>query len=84
MTENLGRAAVRSYSAPRLRFYAEVIEPLKMDEVFEIITPQPKWRMPKGDFYRVFPNVVASDSYRLARYYHYPRPPAKADQFRVR
>jgi len=72
-----------SYSAPRLRFYADIIEPLAMNQVFEIISPGAIWRMTKADFYRVFPNVVASDSYVNARYYHYPKPPKKADQFRM-
>jgi len=73
-----------SYSAPRLRFYADIIEPLAMNAVIEIISPDATWRMTKSDFYRVFPNVIASNSYVKARYYHYPTPPAKAGQFRVR
>lgn len=73
-----------SYSTPRLRFYADIIEPLAMNDVFEIISPDATWRMTKADFYRVFPNVVASNSYVTARYYHYPKSPAKAEQFRVK
>jgi hypothetical protein len=73
-----------SYSAPRLRFYADLIEPLPMNAVIEIISPDATWRMMKEDFYRVFPNVVASKSYVESRYYHYPKTPGKADQFRVR
>jgi hypothetical protein len=74
---------ITSYSAPRLRFYADVIEQLAKRDVFEIVTPNATWRMTKEDFYRVFPNVVASKSYTQARYYHYPKPPEKADQFLV-
>jgi hypothetical protein len=55
-----------------------------MDDVFEIISPDATWQMTKAEFYRVFPNVVASNSYVHARYYHYPKPPEKAEQFRVR
>ncbi len=73
-----------SYSAPRLRFYADLIGPLAMNAVIEIVSPEATWRMTKADFYRVFPNVVASNSYVEARYYHYPTPPAKAEKFRVR
>lgn len=73
-----------SYSAPRLRFYADIIEPLPMGAIFEIISPDATWQMTKADFYRVFPNVVTSKSYTNARYYHYPKPPEKAEQFRVR
>ena len=40
--------------------------------------------MSKADFYKVFPNVVASDSYSGGRgEYHYTKPPAKSDQFLV-
>jgi hypothetical protein len=73
-----------SYSAPRLRFYADIIEPLAMSAVIEIVSPDATWRMTKADFYRVSPNVVASKSYVQAHYYHYPKPPEKAEQFRVR
>lgn len=72
-----------SYSAARLRFYADRIEPLAMDSVFEVVTPEGTWRMTKADFYRAFPNVVASDSYQRVRYYHYPKVPRQAEQFRV-
>jgi hypothetical protein len=54
-----------------------------MSDVFEIVTPNATWRMTKAEFYSVFPNVVASKSYKQSRYYHYPKPPEKADQFRV-
>jgi hypothetical protein len=74
----------KSYTAPRLRFLANVIEPLAMNDAFEVVTPKGTWRMTKRDFYRVFPNVVASKSYVQSRYYHYPKPPEKAEQFRVR
>jgi hypothetical protein len=73
-----------SYSASRLRFYADIIEPLAMNAVIEIVSPDATWQMTKADFYRVFPNVVASNSYVKARDYHYPTPPAKAGQFRAR
>ena len=55
-----------------------------MNDVIEIVSPDATWRMTKADFYRVFTNVVRSNSYVKARYYHYPTPPAKAEQFRVR
>jgi hypothetical protein len=75
---------VKRYTAARLRFLADVIEPLSMKDVFEVVTPVGTWRMTKAEFYQVFPNVVSSKSYTESRYYHYPKPPEKADQFRVR
>jgi hypothetical protein len=78
------RKTIPSYSATRLLFDANVIEPLAMHEVFEVMTSDAAWRMTKADFYRVFPNVVASKSYMKTRCYHYPKPPEKAEQFRVR
>jgi hypothetical protein len=50
-----------SYSASRLRFYADIIEPLATSDVFEIISPFATWRMTKAEFQRVFKNVVASN-----------------------
>ena len=75
---------ITTYTSNRLHFKADVIEPLGMDEVFEVVTPDPTWRMTKADFCRVFPNVRKSRSYAGARReYHYPKPPEKAEQFRV-
>lgn len=75
---------VTTDESTRLHFKADVIEPLRMDDVFEIITPRATWRMTKADFYRLFPNVLRSKSYAGARReYHYPTPPGKAEQFRV-
>ena len=39
-----------SYSASRLRFYADIIEPLAMNAVIEIVSPDVTWRMTKADF----------------------------------
>ncbi len=73
-----------TYAASRLRFLADVIEPMAMNNVFEIVTPIGTWRMTKAEFYRVFPNVVSSGSYVNSKYYHYPKPPQKAEQLRVK
>ena len=69
------------YEFSRLCFKADVIEPLDNNDVFEVHTPDGCYRMTKGDFYRVFDNVPKTDSYRVGRIYHYPKPPEKADQF---
>lgn len=75
---------ITTYTSTRLHFKADVIEPLGMDEIFEVVTPEATWRMTKADFCRVFPNVRKSKSYAGARReYHYPKPPEKAEQFRV-
>ena len=52
------------YSFSRLCFKADVIEPLNDDDIFAVHTPDGTFQMTKADFYRVFPNVVASKSYR--------------------
>lgn len=73
-----------SYSSTRLHFKAAEIEPLSSGDEFRVITPVGVWQMSKSDFYRVFPNVVASVSYSSGRReYHYTKPPAKSDQFRI-
>ena len=73
-----------SYRSTRLHFKRNIIEPLRMQDEFEIVTPTGTWRMTKSDFYRVFPNVLASTSYSGPRgEYHYPNPPPQARQFQV-
>lgn len=74
--------SVASYRFSRLCFRADVIEPLRDDDVFEVITPVGRFRLTKGEFYRAFPSVVASKSYRERRIYHYPKVPAVALRYR--
>jgi 8-oxo-dGTP pyrophosphatase MutT (NUDIX family) len=73
--------AAVSYQANRLLFKAAVIEPLEKSDHFEVITPAGTFQMSKADFYRAFPNVVQSRSYREAGVYHYPKVPAAALEF---
>ena len=72
-----------SYRYSRLCFRADVIEPLDDNDVFEVVTPEGRFRMTKAEFRRSFPKVIASNSYREGRIYHYPRAPVLALQFRV-
>ncbi len=72
-----------SYRYYRLGFKADVIEPLGEREVFRIVTPEGTFQMTKRDFYRDFPNVVQSRSYRENGLYHYPEVPGKALKYRV-
>lgn len=76
-----GGDAVYRYS--RLCFKAEVIEALKPDEVFCVVTPGATFRMTKREFYEEFPRVVSSPSYRIRGLYHFPKPPRRALKFRV-
>ena len=71
------------YSKSRLWFKADVIEPLGDDEAFRVDTPEGSFRMTKAEFYRAFPNVVASDSYWVGRNYHMSPTPKKALPFLV-
>ena len=70
-----------SYRASRLLFKAAVIEPLEPPDHFQVITPAGTFEMSKAQFYRAFPNVVQSRSYREAGVYHYPKVPVAALQF---
>lgn len=72
-----------SYTHSRLCFKAAVIEPLALAQTFRITTSVGTFAMTKRQFYTVFSNVVLTRSYREGGLYHYPKPPAKADQFRV-
>jgi hypothetical protein len=72
-----------TYDSSRFCFKRERIEKLEPQEQFRMITPVGVFQMSKAAFYREFPNVVASSSYK-AGVYNYPRLPSKAEQFRVR
>lgn len=74
-----------SYQSTRLHFKRSHIAPLNMEDTFEIVTPGASWCMTKADFYRVFQNVIHSQSYSGPRgEYFYPKPPKQAEPFRVR
>lgn len=72
-----------TYDSSRFCFKRERIEELDTQDQFRMITPIGVFQMSKTEFYREFPNVVASSSYK-AGVYNYPRLPSKAEQFRVR
>ena len=71
-----------TYEATRLLFRANVIEALGPRDRFRVVTPEGTFEMTKAEFYDVFANVAHSMSYRDRGLYHYPRTPAKAEQFR--
>lgn len=66
------------YSFNRLCFKANIIEPLNDSDYFAVHTPMGTFKMTKGDFYRVFDNVVKTKSYLEKGIYHYPTTPEKA------
>lgn len=72
-----------TYHFSRLCFRREVIEPLGQNDPFRVVTPGGTFQMTKSEFYREFKNVVASKSYSEGGIYHYPKLPAKAEQFRI-
>lgn len=72
-----------TYDSSRFCFKRQRIEELAPQDQFRMITPVGVFQMSKADFYREFPNVVASKSYK-AGVYNYPKLPSKAEQFRLR
>ncbi len=74
---------IPTYEFSRLGFKADVIEPLRPDERFRIVTPEGTFEMTKAEFYRDFDNVVRSMSYRDRGLYHYPTTPEKALKYLV-
>lgn len=74
---------IASYSASRLLFKADVIDPLSDGECFRIVTPAGTYEMSKADFVREFPGIIQSKSYRESRVYHYRKPPKRAAKFLV-
>ena len=71
------------YNNSRLCFKADLIEPLKDNDLFIIHTPNGTFKFTKADFYRVFPNVVKSRSYQENRIYSYYSVPPKAMPFLI-
>ncbi len=71
------------YSAARLTFKRDEIEPLDWDDLIRIhVTNEGQtYEMTKKDFYNVFDNVVRSKSYRIYGNYNYHPTPSKAFQF---
>jgi hypothetical protein len=72
-----------AYRASRLHFKAEKIEPLRPEDRFRIDTPHGSFEMSKAEFYRDFPNVVTSRSYKEKGSYHYLKVPKRALRYRT-
>jgi hypothetical protein len=78
-----GAAPSATYRFSRLCFRRDIIESIGQSESFQVITPIGTFQMTKADFYREFQNVTLSKSYREDGIYHYPKLPARAEQYRV-
>jgi hypothetical protein len=72
-----------SYSATRLLFRRDRIDPLGWDDAFEVRTPDGIFRMTKRQFYDTFHGVTETNSYRIKGLYHYPKTPRRALPFRL-
>jgi hypothetical protein len=79
----IASAVPTTYDFSRLCFRHDMIEPIGQSEAFQVITPVGTFQMSKSDFYRDFPNVVESKSYREDGIYHYPKVPARAERYRI-
>lgn len=79
---HVGRPAV-TYRATRLLFKRDLIEPLGDSDRIRIETPVGVFELTKADFCREFAGVIASRSYHEGGVYHFPKPPRRAEQFRV-
>lgn len=77
-----GRLAT-TYSAARLTFVRDRIEPLNLDDRFRVETPHGTFEMSKRDFLHAFSNVAQARSYWDAGSYNYSRVPSKAAVFIV-
>jgi plasmid stabilization system protein ParE len=78
-----GAEPVTTYEFSRLCFKRDVIEALAPQDTFRVITPQGVFQMTKADFHRAFSNVAQSRSYLENGLYHYPKLPARAEEFRI-
>ena len=71
------------YTSSRLCFKADLIEPLKDNDVFVVHTPNGTFKFTKADFYRVFSNVIETKSYQKGRLYSCKYPPKRALPFLI-
>jgi hypothetical protein len=78
-----GENPIISYTATRLTFKRDRIEPLGTDEQFEVVTPMGVYRFTKRAFYSEFGNITRSVSYREKGSYHGRHLHLKAQMFRV-
>lgn len=73
------------YPATRLHFKREIIDRLRPDDAFEVVTPIGVFRMTRNEFEETFPNVLKTRSWNEgAREYHYPAPPKRALAYLVK
>ena len=72
-----------TYNYSRLCFKASSIEPLEADQIFRVVTPEGTFQMTKAEFYRAFPKVVVSKSYKDSKIYHYPSVPRSALPYKL-
>lgn len=71
------------YISSRLCFKADLIEPLKDNDVFVVHTLNGTFKFTKADFYRVFSNVIETKSYQEGRLYSCKYPPKRALPFLI-
>ena len=71
------------YTSSRLCFKADLIEPLKDNDVFVVHTLNGIFKFTKADFYRVFSNVIETKSYQEGRLYSCKYPPKRALPFLI-
>ncbi len=82
LPENLKPKVTYSYS--RLCFKARLIEPLNDDDAFQVETTNDgTFRFTKADFYRTFPKLINTTSYKEDGIYHYRKVPQKALSFKI-
>lgn len=72
-----------TYAYSRVCFLARSIEPLKDNEEFRMVTPFGTFQMSKAEFYRDFPKIAGSASYRIGRVYHRATPMREILPYRV-
>ncbi len=73
-----------TYTFSRFCFKADAIEPLAMTDTFRMITTRHgTFQMTKEEFYRDFPKVRETRSYREGRLHHSPTVSRMAARYRI-
>ena len=74
---------ILEYSYSRLCFKADIIESLDENDSFVVHTPDGTFQLTKAEFYRTFPKVPLTKSYKDRRLYSCKYPPKRILPFMI-
>ena len=81
--KSLKKINMIEYSATRLTFKRDLIEPLNDEDYFivHVSNDDSSYKMTKREFYETFNNVIKTSSYKKLGNYNYVKTPEKAFKY---